>query len=591
MSNKASEGSVSTSPMSSPPTSVSNSPQSVLHDHDNEHEHEHEHDSPDDDNIDNDEVEILTCKWNKCGQKFSTADKLYAHLCNSHVGRKSTNNLQLNCNWEKCNIKTVKRDHITSHIRVHVPLKPYKCDVCTKRFKRPQDLKKHLKTHADESVLFNPSDSLDPQHQLQHQLQQQQQQQQQHIYQNNNLTNNSQSRYTLGAAYYEFPQPQMAAYASNTMIAFDPRYQMASLTQYPLIYQPQTIQTTNPNFTQLLPQQYISQQPPAVQYIDPQPDYTNGLKRKQDMITAFYHDIKRTKSAPQYTPDMATRLANLEALLDVTPNGINHNNHSTTPSFSSSASIPASNSSSISSTKSSHHDLLEADKFFSTLSSNMENNNANPNKSPLSTTPTTTRMPIIDSTITLPQIKPITPINLKPINSTTPTHLPLPTTSLYPVLNPNDVINNTNNNGINGNKIQQSQPSSYPLTTPIHHQHLQPMLTTMYPQVGSRYDSSDSNHRFYYSLSKTSTSNDNAKEEDELISGFETLKINDDNKNNIDEINRHRVTVETARLIIASLLSKFSNEENAGIEVKKEEDRIYESKKEGTKSLYPTIVF
>jgi hypothetical protein len=44
----------------------------------------------------------------------------------------------------------VKRDHITSHIRVHVPLKPHKCDFCQKAFKRPQDLKKHVKTHAED---------------------------------------------------------------------------------------------------------------------------------------------------------------------------------------------------------------------------------------------------------------------------------------------------------------------------------------------------------------------------------------------------------------------------------------------------------
>lgn len=70
------------------------------------------------------------------------------------MGRKSTNNLNLTCQWGSCRTTTVKRDHITSHIRVHVPLKPHKCEFCGKSFKRPQDLKKHVKTHADDSVIM-----------------------------------------------------------------------------------------------------------------------------------------------------------------------------------------------------------------------------------------------------------------------------------------------------------------------------------------------------------------------------------------------------------------------------------------------------
>lgn len=50
----------------------------------------------------------------------------------------------------------MKRDHITSHIRVHVPLKPHKCDFCQKAFKRPQDLKKHVKTHAEDPNYNTP---------------------------------------------------------------------------------------------------------------------------------------------------------------------------------------------------------------------------------------------------------------------------------------------------------------------------------------------------------------------------------------------------------------------------------------------------
>ncbi|KAM6510857.1 hypothetical protein FSOLCH5_011302 [Fusarium solani] len=101
----------------------------------------------------------LTCRWNACNQKSITPELLYEHICERHVGRKSNNNLNLTCQWNSCRTTTVKRDHMISHILVHVALKPHKCKFCGKSFKRPQDLKKHAKRHADGS----PRPSQDPQ--------------------------------------------------------------------------------------------------------------------------------------------------------------------------------------------------------------------------------------------------------------------------------------------------------------------------------------------------------------------------------------------------------------------------------------------
>lgn len=96
---------------------------------------------------------MFFCGWENCGEVFAQPEFLYHHLCQDHVGRKSQKNLQLDCKWKNCDVKTEKRDHITSHIRVHVPLKPFKCSNCGKNFKRPQDLKKHLKIHIDSHII------------------------------------------------------------------------------------------------------------------------------------------------------------------------------------------------------------------------------------------------------------------------------------------------------------------------------------------------------------------------------------------------------------------------------------------------------
>ncbi|KAJ8496130.1 hypothetical protein ONZ45_g12573 [Pleurotus djamor] len=82
------------------------------------------------------------CLWLDCTLSFTDPEALYNHLCNDHIGRKSTNNLCLTCKWKDCGTTCAKRDHITSHLRGP--------KICKKSFKRPQDLKKHEKIHTEE---------------------------------------------------------------------------------------------------------------------------------------------------------------------------------------------------------------------------------------------------------------------------------------------------------------------------------------------------------------------------------------------------------------------------------------------------------
>ena len=61
--------------------------------------------------------ESFPCRWQDCTRSFGDAETLYNHLCNDHIGRKSTNNLCLTCRWKDCGTTCAKRDHITSHLR------------------------------------------------------------------------------------------------------------------------------------------------------------------------------------------------------------------------------------------------------------------------------------------------------------------------------------------------------------------------------------------------------------------------------------------------------------------------------------------
>ncbi|KAJ3015279.1 hypothetical protein HKX48_004681 [Thoreauomyces humboldtii] len=100
--------------------------------------------------------QMLRCLWrlpSPCTCLFADANDLYIHVTLDHIGRRTTNNLSLLCAWDDCSLPEFgKRDHATSHVRIHIPLKPYVCGICRRAFKRPQDRKKHDKLHENEAI-------------------------------------------------------------------------------------------------------------------------------------------------------------------------------------------------------------------------------------------------------------------------------------------------------------------------------------------------------------------------------------------------------------------------------------------------------
>ncbi|RPA85234.1 hypothetical protein BJ508DRAFT_302901 [Ascobolus immersus RN42] len=236
------------------------------------------------------QTESLNCQWQKCREKFDSAEALYNHLCEVHVGRKSTNNLCLTCAWGTCHTTTVKRDHITSHIRVHVPLKPHKCDFCGKAFKRPQDLKKHVKTHADDSPYTQRPDG-------QHR---------------GGLGQNVRVGvpfYANGQVYLAGGQDhhQFSTATGAQALAATAAYSYAGLTGY----YPQGA------FPQFYIQQPIAQAAaPVVQQQHETPQQQQESKKRAfEGVNEFFDDAKRNKIQPVYNQEMAQRLSSLQAIV------------------------------------------------------------------------------------------------------------------------------------------------------------------------------------------------------------------------------------------------------------------------------------
>ncbi|KAL6935368.1 uncharacterized protein HGUI_00194 [Hanseniaspora guilliermondii] len=90
----------------------------------------------------------VVCKWENCMTVFMNCELLHKHVGDVHALKQNPDDIDFSCKWGACNkAKFKKREHLLSHLMVHIPLKRFKCVTCQKKFKRSHDLKKHLKIH------------------------------------------------------------------------------------------------------------------------------------------------------------------------------------------------------------------------------------------------------------------------------------------------------------------------------------------------------------------------------------------------------------------------------------------------------------
>eukprot|EP00834_Sanchytrium_tribonematis_P008897 NODE_1260_length_1574_cov_0.373559.p1 type:complete len:105 gc:universal NODE_1260_length_1574_cov_0.373559:291-605(+) len=86
----------------------------------------------------------FNCHWDTCYYTHSEPCALYEH-CTEHLNDGLVEDRFI-CKWRHCKFTSKRYHGLKSHLILHIPHRPYICEVCDKTFKRKFDLKKHRKT-------------------------------------------------------------------------------------------------------------------------------------------------------------------------------------------------------------------------------------------------------------------------------------------------------------------------------------------------------------------------------------------------------------------------------------------------------------
>jgi uncharacterized Zn-finger protein len=77
--------------------------------------------------VEQNEVKLFKCTFEKCKKEFSTSSKLHRHNLTHLRSRK------FKCSYENCDATFNRQDHLLNHIKIHDSIKPYNCDYPSRR--------------------------------------------------------------------------------------------------------------------------------------------------------------------------------------------------------------------------------------------------------------------------------------------------------------------------------------------------------------------------------------------------------------------------------------------------------------------------
>ncbi len=85
------------------------------------------------------------CQWSNCQKQLSTEPLLIRKHLSSHIKPTTASDFDPKCKWADCTKEKRTKSQLVSHLNVHLDIRPFKCLLCHKNFKRKNDVRVHAK--------------------------------------------------------------------------------------------------------------------------------------------------------------------------------------------------------------------------------------------------------------------------------------------------------------------------------------------------------------------------------------------------------------------------------------------------------------